>query len=77
MLVTDLEDLQPKKKDCRDWASQFPHDRIPVLADDGERLFRFVGGRYFPSFVLLDEDMVVLTDPTVSALSLISSEFGD
>ena len=54
----------PVFADTRDWDTAFPNERIPVITDVENRILQAVnadgGYLYWPSFVVLDEDLEVV-----------------
>ncbi len=48
------------KKVCKEWEAEYPHENIAVLADTDRVLVDFVDLGFWPSLILLNEDMSVI-----------------
>jgi len=72
------DDFEPAtKKTVKEWEEEFPHDKIAVLADTDEEVVEFVDLGFWPSFILLDEDMsVVVTQENAAPLTVLAERFG-
>ncbi|MFT4623806.1 MAG: thiol-disulfide isomerase/thioredoxin [Myxococcota bacterium] len=52
----------PTKKTATEWYDDFPHDKVPVLADAGRELQSHIRLQYWPSLILLDQKMRLVLD---------------
>lgn len=50
----------PSQSVCAAWDAAYPHERIPVLADETQTMDEHVNVYGFPTVVLLDESMTVI-----------------
>ncbi len=64
ILVQDTSGEPPVLADLEDFAETYPHDDIPVLADDGMWDAYLLA---YPTVVLLDENMIILSAPETTS----------
>ena len=63
------------KQTVKEWEDEFPQPNIPVLADTHKVVVDFIDLGFWPSFILLDEDMSVVTDADGGSLQALSARF--
>ena len=69
--------IDGNKQEVNNWRSKYPHSKIPVLHDKTGQVADHIGLNYFPSIMLLNTKMKIVTwryDDYGKALSNASSK---
>lgn len=80
ILGEDSDFLPASPRTARQWASAWPSERIPVLAENDYDTYEYCGSTAIPSLVLLDPDLkVAVFDPatTDAVLTELAVRFPD